>query len=65
MVFPDSNSKKSSFLILYIEDGNEHFEWCDSINELKHRKKDLEKRGKDVFFAMEIAILKDLTNIEK
>jgi uncharacterized protein YigE (DUF2233 family) len=65
MVFPDSNPKESKFLILWEDRDGEHFEWCYSINELKHLKKDLEKQDKDVCFAIEIVILKDLTNMEK
>ncbi len=64
MVFPDSNPKKSWFLVLYDDKyGNQYFKWLDDINQVKEeisRLNDLP--AYQINFAGEIAILKDLTN---
>jgi hypothetical protein len=65
MVFPDSNPKESRFLIVWNVYDSEYFEWVFSLKELKNKKQSIESDGNDVSFAGEIAILKDLTNIEK
>jgi hypothetical protein len=60
MVFPDSNPKESRFLILW----SDVFEWMDNIDELKERIKLIKSMKWPIYFAGEIAILKDLTDLE-
>jgi hypothetical protein len=67
MVFPNSNPKESKFLVLYGVDVDygevEHFEWADNLQKLEKMIKDLCEYT--IYFVGEIAILKDLTNMEK
>jgi hypothetical protein len=66
MVFPDSNLKKSKFLILWEDQAGFQFEWKENTNDIIETEEYLKSHfGATIHFAGEIAILKDLTNIEK
>ena len=66
MVFPDSNSKETIFLTLFGWQGQIHFSWSDNIDSINEIKNNLRHEPDSVLiFAGEIAILKDLTNMEK